>query len=189
MSSSKPARIEFRPVTADDFPLLETWLNAPHWRAWWGEPETELGYIRAMVEGRDATRPFVFLVDGSATGYIQSWCVRDQLKEPWLSKAPWLKQVPPNSIGVDMGIGDASDLSKGVGSAVLKAFAGRLRAQGHENILIDPDITNTRAIRAYEKAGFAPLIVSRESSDHENAAVLIMKLAPSSTQTRSETAV
>ena len=32
-----------------------------------------------------------------------------------------------------------------------------LRAEGHETIIIDPDPANTRAVRAYEKAGFRPI--------------------------------
>lgn len=169
--------------------MLETWLNTPHWREWWGDSETELGYIRDMLEGRDTTRPFVFLIDGIAAGYIQNWFIADHLEEPWLSEAPWLTQVPADSVGVDLGIGDASRLSKGLGSAVLKAFASRLRAEGHENIIIDPDMANKRAVRAYEKAGFEPLIVSRESSGDETSTILIMKLAPSGVHTKSETSV
>ena len=45
-------------------------------------------------------------------------------------------------------------LVAGIGSAVLRAFAERLVAQGHRTIIIDPDPDNSRAVRAYEKAGF-----------------------------------
>ena len=167
--------------------MLEAWLKRPHWREWWGEPEAELGYIRDMVEGRDTTRPFVFLVDGLPAGYIQTWYVSDHLKEPWLTRAPWLTQVPADSVGVDMSIGDAAWLSRGLGSAVLKVFTERLRAEGHETIVIDPDISNKRAVRAYEKAGFRPLLVSRESSDDADTAVLIMLQMPAATRNLSET--
>ena len=47
-----PGEIGFRPVERDDYALLADWLQRAHWREWWGEPETELGYIRDMVEGR-----------------------------------------------------------------------------------------------------------------------------------------
>jgi aminoglycoside 6'-N-acetyltransferase len=174
------ARIGFRPVTADDYPLLESWLNAPHWREWWGEPETELGYISDMVEGRDTTRPFLFLLDNEPAGYIQVWTIADHLKEPWLSMAPWMSQVPAESVGVDIGIGEAAKLSRGLGSTVVRLFAERLSAEGHETILIDPEVRNLRAIRAYEKAGFRKLIVSRESSGDSDT--LIMKFAGSGVQ-------
>ncbi|MEM5470845.1 GNAT family N-acetyltransferase [Hoeflea sp. AS60] len=186
MSSIDDIRISFRPVTSDDYPLLDSWLNTPHMREWWGDPETELGYIRDMLEGRDTTRPFLFLLDNAPVGYIQYWYIADHLDEPWLSKAPWVTQVPTDSIGVDMAIGDAALLSKGLGSAVLKAFTARLRSEGYDNILIDPDTSNARAIRAYEKVGFRPLIVSRESSEDEDTAVLIMRLVSEDSQTNSE---
>jgi len=160
----------------------------PHWREWWGEAETELGYLRDMLAGRDTTRPFLFLLDDTPAGYIQNWYIADHLREPWLSKAPWLKQVPTGSIGVDMAIGNPNLLSKGLGSAVLTAFTTRLRSEGYEDILIDPDTTNTRAIRAYEKAGFRTLIVSRESPEDGDTSVQIMRLMPEDTQTDSEMA-
>ena len=176
MNSIDAERIGFRPVTPDDYPLLESWLDSPHWREWWGEPATELGYIRDMVEGRDTTRPFLFLLDGAPAGYIQAWTIADQLKEPWLSEAPWMTEVPADSVGVDISIGAATQLSRGLGSTVVRLFAERLRAKGHATILIDPSVTNLRAIRAYEKAGFRKWIVSRESSGQGET--LIMKFAP-----------
>jgi aminoglycoside 6'-N-acetyltransferase len=187
LSSIEAGRIGFRTVTPDDYALLEGWLKTPHWRDWWGEPEAEIGYIRDMVEGRDTTRPFVFMVDGIPAGYIQYWFVGDHLEEPWLTNAPWLAQVPADSIGVDMSIGDAARLSQGLGSAVLKAFTEGLRAEGHGTIVIDPDVANKRAIRAYEKAGFRPLLVSRESLDGTDTPVLIMVQMPETARKTSET--
>jgi len=114
-----------------------------------------------MVEGRDTTRPFLILLDGAPAGYIQVWTIADQLKEPWLSEAPWMTEVPADSVGVDISIGAATQLSRGLGSKVVRLFAERLRVEGHATILIDPSVTNLRAIRAYEKAGFRKWIVSR----------------------------
>lgn len=128
-----------------------------------------------MVEGRDTTRPFVFELDGRPVGYIQNWYIADNLCEPWLSEAPWLRDVPPDSVGVDMSIGDAEDLCKGLGSAALKAFVQQLTAEGHDCIIIDPDTANARAIRAYEKAGFRPLLVSPEPDGDGAQATLVMR--------------
>jgi RimJ/RimL family protein N-acetyltransferase len=57
-------------------------------------------------------------------------------------------------IGVDLSIGDPERIAQGIGSGALRAFAENLVRQGHSTIIIDPDPTNTRAVRAYEKAGF-----------------------------------
>ncbi len=150
-------------------------MQLPHWQEWWGEPETELGYIRDMVEGQDTTRPYLFELDGKPVGYIQAWIIADHLSEPWLGKAPWLTDVPADSIGIDLAIGDVENLSRGLGTAALTAFAGMLIEEGHRHILIDPDAANLRAIRAYQKAGFKELLIAPDP-DCDGQSVMIMEL-------------
>lgn len=58
--------------------------------------------------------------------------------------------------GVDISIGDASNLSKGLGTQIVKAFTHKLFAEGATRLVIDPDKDNVRAIAAYMKAGFTP---------------------------------
>ncbi len=145
----------FRPVTQADLPLLGQWLTSPHWQEWWDDSvETEMAHWRDMLAGRDTTRPFLILQGDQPVGYIQVWSIRDARVEPWLSRAPWLARMPDDTIGVDLSIGPAEMLSQGLGSRALAAFVARLRAEGHTNIIIDPDPANARAIRAYQKAGF-----------------------------------
>ena len=124
---------------------------------WWGEPETELGYVIDMIEGRDTTRPFVFSVDGEPMGYIQYWFIGDHQNATWIADYPWLAELPSDTVGVDLSIGEPARLSQGLGSAVLQEFAERLAGKGHRTIIIDPDLDNRRAVRAYEKAGFRPV--------------------------------
>jgi aminoglycoside 6'-N-acetyltransferase len=121
---------------------------------WWGDPETEIAYIRDMVEGRDTTRPFVFSVDGEPVGYIQYWFVGDFQNASWIEENPWLAELPSDAVGVDLSIGDPGRLSQGIGSGVLRASAERPAGEGYRTIVIDPDRANTRAVRAYMKAGF-----------------------------------
>jgi RimJ/RimL family protein N-acetyltransferase len=149
--------IAFEPVAAKHYPLLKRWLSAPHWREWWGEPETEFAYIVEMVGGRDTTRPYIFHVNGAPTGYIQVWLIGPHQTEDWIRDNPWLMDLPRHAVGVDLSIGEADKLSKGIGSAVLCRFVAMLKAEGHTAIIIDPDPGNGRAVRAYAKAGFRPI--------------------------------
>ncbi len=157
MTETLAERIGFIPVTPEHYPLLGAWLDAPHMREWWGEPEQELGFIRDMVEGRDTTRPFLITLDGAPVGYIQVWFLGHYQNENWVRDNPWLAEFPAETVGVDLSIGDPDYLSKGIGPAALAAFVRRLREEGHETIIIDPDPANRRAMRAYEKAGFRPV--------------------------------
>lgn len=149
-----PDDLTFRPFVAADLPMLRVWLEQPHCREWWGDPEVETGYVRDMIEGRDSTRPFIFEIGARPVGYIQVWRIADARVEPWLTEAPWVLDLPEDAVGVDLSIGDAALLSRGIGSRVLCAFVAMLRAEGHRCIIIDPEPANARAVRAYEKAGF-----------------------------------
>jgi RimJ/RimL family protein N-acetyltransferase len=149
--------LSFRPVTAADYPLLRRWLNAPHISEWWGAPEEELGFIRDMVEGRDTTRPYLIELDGEPVGYIQCWFIGHHQNARWLADHPRLAELPSDAVGVDLSIGEASLLSRGIGSAALAAFVRMLLAEGHRTIIIDPDPENARAVRAYARAGFRPI--------------------------------
>ena len=42
-------RIGFTPVEPAHYPLLHKWLNEPHMREWWDDPDEELGKIREKV--------------------------------------------------------------------------------------------------------------------------------------------
>jgi aminoglycoside 6'-N-acetyltransferase len=140
--------ITFIPVTDTHRPLLEGWLKQPHWRQWWGAPHEELRLIYAVEEGEHL--PFIACIKGEPIAYIQCW---------WPAQhpdVPWVRDMKMTERGIDISIGDASNLGKGVGALILRNFAAKLFAEGATRLVIDPDKSNTRAIAAYKKAGFTP---------------------------------
>lgn len=158
MTAAADMAICFRPVTAADLPLLADWIARPHWQDWWGEPEAELGYVRDMIAGIDTTcRPFIMELDGEPLGYIQAWQVGCEQTPESAVDSPWLMALPADAIGIDLSIADASQLSRGIGSAAIRRFVAMLREEGHRHFIIDPDAANTRAVAAYRKAGFRPV--------------------------------
>ena len=158
MNAPAPDDIVFRPVTPADLPMLDEWMTRPHWREWWGDPETELAHVRDMVEGRDATcRPFIFSLGGVPAGYVQAWEIGLHQSADWIADHPWLAELPPVAVGVDLSLADGSRLSRGIGSAVLRGFVAMLQAEGRHTVIIDPDPANARAVAAYAKAGFRPV--------------------------------
>jgi len=56
--------------------------------------------------------------------------------------------------GIDQFIGEEDMIDCGHGSALIRAFVDDLLRAGAPQVLTDPSPANTRAIRAYEKAGF-----------------------------------
>jgi aminoglycoside 6'-N-acetyltransferase len=140
--------VSFIAVDDSHRPLLRRWLDQPHWREWWGEPEEELRLIYAVEDGEHL--PFIASINGEPMAYVQCW---------WPAQHPdvaWVRNMAMTERGIDISIGDADHLGKGYGPMILKHFAAKLFAEGATRLVIDPDQRNERAIAAYMKAGFTP---------------------------------
>lgn len=139
-------RYAFRSVEPDDLPTLRAWLNQPHVREWWGDPEKGIAEIEAAMDDI-STEPLIVKLDGKPVAYLQSY-------DPHLEDDHPYADQPMGTLGLDISIGAADLIGKGHGSAIIAQFAEELFAEGAPRLVIDPHPDNARAIRAYEKAGF-----------------------------------
>jgi aminoglycoside 6'-N-acetyltransferase len=170
----KAESIRFELVAEGHLPMLYDWLKQPHVRQWWGDPDEELALIRQILEEEDGTEGFVVFVGNGPVGYIQSWRPANFGGTHWAEEAPWLSDMPRDTVGVDIFIGSANVIAQGVGPRIIRAFAERLFASGAPRLIIDPDAANRRAVRAYEKAGFT--IFGRH--DGKSESTILMELTP-----------
>ncbi len=137
----------FRLMTAEDFPMARRWLETPEVRRWWGDPD---GEISLLEEDLDDPRMAMWIVshEGWPFAYIQDYDL-----------AAWGLEVfgplPPGARFIDQFIGEPGMIGRGHGSAFIRSHVDRLFAEGAPLVGVDPDPENARAIRAYEKAGFA----------------------------------
>jgi aminoglycoside 6'-N-acetyltransferase len=81
-------------------------------------------------------------------GYIQAY-------DPHAWPGHHFADQPPWTRGVDQYIGEADLLNQGHGPAFIRQFCDELIAKGAPVVVTDPHPNNSRAIRAYEKAGFS----------------------------------
>jgi aminoglycoside 6'-N-acetyltransferase len=142
----KDAVYAFRDLSRDDLPTIATWLRQPHVAEWWGDPEAALEEIERAMEDV-ATEPLMVELDGRPLAYLQSY-------DPHLEDGHPYADQPFGTLGLDLSIGDVGMVGIGHGSAILRQFVDILFGEGVPRVVIDPDLTNLRAIRAYEKAGF-----------------------------------
>ena len=157
--------VTFHPLTLAHRSMLLEWLSQAHAQEWWGDAEEEVNLI---YDDKGEHQPFIACVDDEPIAYIQAW---RPSKHPDL---PWQFKMTPTTRGIDITIGDANNLGRGFGSMIIKAFVAKLFAEGATRLVIDPDVTNERAIAAYINAGFTPYdtFVSDEGS------ALLMELLP-----------
>jgi aminoglycoside 6'-N-acetyltransferase len=136
---------EFHPMTADDLPLVQRWLAEPHVVRWWGSPNEQFDLVSADLD-EPAMDQFIVACERRPFGYVQCY-------NPDAWDGAGLGPQPAGTRGIDQFIGEADMLDCGHGSAFIRSFIDRLLKGGAPRVVTDPDPTNTRAIRAYEKAG------------------------------------
>jgi aminoglycoside 6'-N-acetyltransferase len=136
----------FRAVTRKDAALLKRWISSPHWQAWWGEPDNDLAEIMDNLDS-DSFEPMIVELDHRPIAYVQTY-------DPHMEDHHPYQDQPFGTLGIDISIGEAGDLNKSHGSAILVALADMLFEEGVPRLIIDPHPDNKAAIRCYEKAGY-----------------------------------
>jgi aminoglycoside 6'-N-acetyltransferase len=141
------AEYRFRAMTGTDMPMVRRWLETPAARRWWGNPTKEAAFL---VEDLDEPAMTMLIVEhrGIAFAFAQHYNVHE-----W--PQPQFAHLPRGSRAIDVFIGNPAMIGRGHGTAFVRLLAQQLRASGVPVVTLDPDIRNTRARRAYARAGFS----------------------------------
>lgn len=163
----------FARLTRADFPQMLDWLSQPHVRAWWGAPDAELALLEQALDS-DQTDLRLVLLGGRAFAFVQDYAVPPGA-EASAEGAPYLAAYPPGSRGMDTFLGAPDLLGQGHAARYLRQRAEALLAEGAARLVIDPDPSNERAVRAYRRAGFRDRLLT---STPGGTAVLVMDYDP-----------
>ncbi len=136
---------------------MHRWLNSDFIMRWYGKRAQTLEDLGQeygpCIEGRDPTHGFVILLAGRPIGYIQTY--------RWRDYPEYFEHlgVDEDAAGVDLFIGEADCIHRGLGPPILRRFLRGVVFQSMDVVscIIDPEEENSSAIRAYEKAGFLHL--------------------------------
>ena len=140
------APYEFVSMTSADLPLIRRWLETPHVAEWWHDPVEQFELVSGDLGHPDMAQ-FIVATDARPFAYLQCYNIG-----AWHTG---FGPQPDGTRGLDQFIGEPDMLERGHGSAFIRAFAEELMANGAPRVVIDPNPSNARAIRAYEKAGFS----------------------------------
>ncbi len=163
-------KIEFCSLAHSDFPLFRKWLSETHVQPFWQETDDDTKLREKLFEKhlQMGVCSNLILVDETPVGYIQHY-------EACRVGGNWWPGVKPGVFGVDLFIGDPHFYSKGWGPKFLTHYLRDMISKNTvEEIIIDPDPTNTRAISAFEKVGFQ----KKDVIDTPNGKAQLMFLDP-----------
>lgn len=169
----------------EDYEHLVRWRNEAHVRAWWDpdDPpmtmETAVREYRPLTNPGESTRACVIEMDGRPIGYIQFYRWAD---EPEDAAALGLA-FDEGAWGLDVFIGEPSDIGLGVGPRVLDLLCRYLfEERGATSVQLIAAQANARALRAYRKAGFDPAAAVLDTDTKDGRRVeswLMVRRAPS----------
>lgn len=133
------SRLTLRPMEPDDIAMLHAILKLDDVKAWWGEYNSEDEIYEDFLDRADATLAFTIEFEGAIVGGLQLW----QELEPDYRHAGFDIFLDPSTHGQGLGV-----------EAIQLATRYAFDVLGHHRVIIDPALSNTRGIRAYQKAGF-----------------------------------
>ena len=114
-------------MTRADFPLLGSWLAAPHVARWWNHEHTPEAIERDFGPSVDNIEPnedYVVLLEGHPIGLVQCSMYRDYPE--YAAELEPLLEIPAHAVSVDYLIGDPDLIGRGLGTRMIAAFAERV---------------------------------------------------------------
>lgn len=161
--SAAKGLLSIRPLAPEDGRHLYRWLNDPA--------------VLAFYDGRDnpGTWDRIAAHYLNKTGFPEQGCLVEWRQAP----AGFLQVYPlapadtarfgfptdDMTVGMDMFLGETSLWGQGIGTQLTRVASDALLGHwGADRVVLDPRISNTRAVHVYQKAGFS---IVKRLSGHE----------------------
>lgn len=156
--------IRFEKATLKYKETIFTWLEEPFIKEFWdnsqGHKDDILNFIHGVKKPSSYFKDIFFdywigFMDDEPYAFIMTHEENEAAKPPETYK-PFISQKG-KTFGLDFCIGNAKFFGKGLAAPTLKAFmtffSQEIEPQT-DTFIIDPFVTNPRAIHVYQKAGF-----------------------------------
>ena len=139
----------FKSLATSDLPLLFEWLALPHVAQWWREIKDYKKFAEKYGQWIeiDDVGSYIIMHENQPIGFV-GWA--ETATDPIRKEA-----YPERTYGMDVFIADLDYLGKGYAAELIKQFIHKIiMPMNPSKIIIDPELTNERAIHVYEKVGF-----------------------------------
>ncbi len=170
--------LALRLATLADIPLLDRWERQPHVQQSVGS-DGPWDWTPAVTAQADWRRILIAEEDGRPVGFLQ-------MLDPARDEEQYWGPTGSGYRALDIWIGEAEDLGRGLGSAIMRlAIEACFAEPGVQVILIDPLARNIQSHRFYRRLGFVEVGPRRLGDDDCLIFELRKGRAPSAAASRS----
>jgi aminoglycoside 6'-N-acetyltransferase len=157
------SKIKLRTATIADLPILQYWDEQPHVIE--SDLDENWDWEKELLHEPEWRKQLMAELDGRPIGFVQ-------IIDPALEETHYWGDVPSDLRAIDIWIGEAADLGKGYGTAMMQLAIHQCFSDPSVSaILIDPLATNVRAHRFYERLGFRFIEQKRLGDDDSDCFV------------------
>ena len=142
-------------MSHDDLDIMRKWLNTKEVLEFFGDPaappnarqiDEKYGH---RIDGKVAVEPYIVETEGKPFAFMQCYRLTDE------DYKSYGYSIEETIYGIDQFIGEPELLGKGYGTRMVTEFLSFIfNEKGADAVTVDPELTNPRAIRCYEKCGF-----------------------------------
>lgn len=139
-------QITLRPARLSDIPTLEAWDEEPHVAA--SDPNDDWGWADMLEGAAPGLDSYIAELDGRPIGIVQ-------ITDPEREASRYWGETGPGIRAIDIWIGPKDALGRGFGTVMMRLALELCFADASVGeVLIDPIVSNTDAIRFYRRFGF-----------------------------------
>ncbi|WP_405098724.1 GNAT family N-acetyltransferase [Oceanobacillus sp. FSL H7-0719] len=150
--------VSIRNMKHTDYEVMAQWLSTKEVLEFYGDVNSPFtlqqvkNKYEPRVNGDIPVIPYIVELDKTPIGFMQQY----KLKEEKQKEFGYPKSL--TVYGIDQFIGYPNIFNKGIGTEMIRIFIKNISHHKDVDIIIlDPAVTNLRAIRCYEKCGFRKL--------------------------------
>ncbi|MFK8794525.1 GNAT family N-acetyltransferase [Planococcus plakortidis] len=147
-------KLSIRKMNEEDFSIMAKWLSTKEVPEFYGDVNSPFTIQQVKkkygprIDGQVPIHPYIVERNGEPIGFMQHYRLAEEVQVDYGYPLALSMQ------GIDQFIGNPVLFNQGIGTLMVKAFLGYLMALPIDTVVLDPEVSNPRAIRCYEKCGF-----------------------------------
>lgn len=157
-------KLKVRKIVKEDSYQLAKWLSKPSVLEFYEGRDNPFDLEKVkkdFYDPKDETVKCIVEYEDRDIGYIQFYLLDDKTKEEY-------RYVDENIYGMDQFIGEEKFWNKGIGTLLVSSMVEFLiKYKNADRIVMDPQTTNSRALRCYENCGFKKVRILPNHELHE----------------------